>query len=266
MLDLRQIRGFIVDMDGVLWRAAELLPGTPDFFHSLAGRFPYVFATNNSTRSTQSYVQKLQEIGIQVQGEQIISSSATTAGFLAKHYPAGSRVFVVGEQGLQEELQAAGFSLVEGLDSPADLVVAGLDRAISYQKLHHAATHIRNGAAFIGTNPDKTFPIPGGQSPGAGSILAAIQAASGVSPQIMGKPARPMFEIALQRLGTPADQTLMIGDRLETDIAGAKKVGIKTALMLSGVSNQQDLREMQPDAIYDNLAAVLAALKPLFGG
>ena len=141
------------------------------------------------------------------------------------------------------------------------MVVSGIDRAFTYDKLKAATTHIRNGAVFIGTNGDHTFPVPGGLAPGAGSILAAIEAATDTRPVIIGKPEKPMFEISLQRLGTRPEETLMIGDRIETDIEGAQNASMKTALMLSGVAKQADIINMNPapDYVFENLAALLHA-------
>jgi len=262
--DWSTIRGVIADMDGVLWRDKEILPGASAFFQQLAAdHIPYTFATNNSTRTAAYYVEKISALGIKVSEAQIISSSIATADYLKQVYPRETCIYVVGEIGIREVLQTAGFTLIESIDEPVQLVVVGLDRDISYQKLHFASTHIRRGAIFIATNPDKTFPIPGGLSPGAGSIVAAVAAAAGKSPdRIVGKPGFPMFQIALQHLGTAPHETLMIGDRLETDIEGAAHVGIRTALVLSGVTADRSIiaeSSTQPDIIADDLAGLLAA-------
>lgn len=259
---LGTIRGVIADMDGVLWRGDEPLHGAVDFFRWLP--IPYAFATNNSTRTAQDYCQKLARMGIPATPEQVITSSVATAAYLAEQYPAGTTAYVVGETGLQEALQAVGFTLIE--DQQPALVVAGLDRTLTYQKIATASHYIRCGAAFIGTNGDLTFPLPDRFAPGAGSVLAAIQAGSGVAPQIIGKPERPMFEIALRQLGTAPHETLMIGDRLETDIWGAGAIGMQTALVLSGISTENDIirSEIKPDIVQENLAALLETMRRIF--
>lgn len=256
--NLTNVQGVIADMDGVLWRGNDPLPGAAEFFAAL--EIPYVFATNNSTRSVGDYVEKLGKMGITATPAQIVTSATATAAYLAGIYPAGTKIFVVGEAGLKQALQAHGFTLVSATGGQPHLVVAGLDRYLSYDKLAVATLHIQRGAAFIGTNGDKTFPVPQGVAPGAGSILAALETACGHAPQVVvGKPEPPMFEIALQILGTLPEYTLMIGDRLETDILGAQRMGIRTALMLSGISSEADVSVtgIQPEAVYQDLAHFL---------
>ena len=168
--------------------------------------------------------------------ERIISSGVVSAHYLQKHLPPGARVYVVGEEGLRDLLAEAGFVLA---DSGVDAVVAGIDRSFTYATAYTATRLIRAGALFVGTNPDVTFPMPEGLSPGAGSILAMLAAASGRQPIVMGKPERAMFEEAAAALAVPLDQTLMIGDRLDTDIDGAVKAGLQTALVLTGVETPE---------------------------
>ena len=249
-------------MDGVIWRDRELLPGAAAFFAYLKSRnLPYVFATNNSTHTVEHYVELLNGFSIPVEPRQIVSSGSATAAYLAERYPPGTRVYVVGHIGLKKTLQAYGFILMDAPGITPEVVVSGIDRGFTYDKLKAATTHIRNGAVFIGTNGDHTFPVPGGLAPGAGSILAAIEAATDTRPVIIGKPEKPMFEISLQRLGTRPEETLMIGDRIETDIEGAQNASMKTALMLSGVAKQADIINMNPapDYVFENLAALLHA-------
>lgn len=262
---LNTIRGIITDMDGVLWRGDAPLPGAAAFFRYWHGRIPYVFATNNSSRTVDYYVEKIGKMAIPVERAQIITSSTATADYILQTYPDAKTAFVIGEIGIKTALQNIGLTLVEKGIQP-DLVVAGIDRQFDYQKLKLAADYIRNGAVFIGTNGDKTLPVPDGFIPGAGSILAALTAASGTVPHLIGKPEAPMFEVALLRLGTSPNQTLMIGDRMETDIVGAARLGIKTALVLSGVTTETAIihssehSTIQPDFVYDDLAAFLRSI------
>jgi 4-nitrophenyl phosphatase len=247
-------------MDGVLWQDKAPLPGVGDFFRALAqDNCPYVFATNNSTRSPADYAVKIRGLGIAVEEGQIITSSTATAAFLADRHPQGGPLYIVGEGGLRGALAAEGF-----YPSPEDsvlAVVAGLDRQISYEKIRRAGHLIRAGVPFIGTNPDKTYPTPQGLAPGAGSILAAIEAAGGQAPLIIGKPHPPMFQQALKLLGSPPVQTLMIGDRLDTDIAGARALDMKTALVLTGVSTEADIinSSVQADGVFADLVHLLQA-------
>ena len=258
MLALDNIRGIVADLDGVVWRAYHPLPGVPDFFQSMNGRIPYAFASNNSSRTVDEYVEKLNGLGIPAEPHQIVSSATATADYLAERYPRGTLMYVIGGPGIKMALQQKGFVLLNAPGRRPDLVVVGIDRTLTYAKMQLAVTHIRAGAVFIGTNGDRTFPIPGGYALGAGSILAAIESATDITPIVIGKPESPMFEVALQRLGTAPAATLMIGDRLETDIMGANRIGMKSALMLSGIAREADIMnsDYQPDAVYENLAAL----------
>lgn len=253
------ITGVILDMDGVLWRGDEPLPGMVDFLEMLQARgLPFVLATNNSSKTPADYVAKLERLGVPgVAERQIVTSGMATAAYLQERAPAGTRIHVVGGGGLRQIMQGAGFVLA---DSNVEFVVVGIDTALTYDTLKRAALLIRQGAAFIGTNGDRTFPSPEGLVPGAGSILAALETATDQQPIIIGKPYEPMFRAALTILGTLPEDTLMIGDRLGTDIAGALHLGLVTALLLSGVTRRSELDngDIQPDWVFDDLAALLA--------
>ncbi len=258
-MNLSEISSVVMDMDGVLWRGNNPLPGLVPFFEMLRERqLPFVLATNNSRTSPSNYVKKLESKGVPgVKEEQIVTSGTATAGYLRTVYPEGTRIHIVGEDGLCEVLEKAGFSLAL---HDVQIVVAGIDFEITYDKLRRATLLIRDGAEFIGTNPDVTFPSPEGLVPGTGSILAALQAATDVKPTIIGKPNLPMFETALHQLETSPDSTLMIGDRLGTDILGAQRAGMKTALVLTGVTGRAELAEsdVQPDGVYEGLSELVA--------
>lgn len=253
------IQAVVFDMDGVIWRGDVALPGVPAMFDFLGERdVPYVFATNNASKSPDMYVEKLGGFGVATERRQIITSAVATSRYLRQRYPEFKTVFVVGTQALIEAMTEQGFAHME--DQTADLVVAGHDPTLTYAKLRTASYHIQGGALFVGTNPDKTFPEPEGYAPGAGSVLAALETATGQTPLIIGKPHPPMFEAALQLLGTSASNTLMIGDRLETDIVGANQMDMLTALVLSGISKRADIgsSDIEPTMIFDDLADLLA--------
>lgn len=254
-LDLKAITGIACDMDGVLWLGDEPLPGLADFFELLRERsLPYVLATNNSTKTPMDYVGKLARMGIaDVTVEHIVTSSTVTLEYLHAHFPAGTTINMVGESGLRRLLEEGGYRLVE---RDAEVVVVGLDTGLTYEKLKNAAFCIRKGAAFIATNDDPSLPTPDGLAPGAGSIVAAVRTATDHDPVIIGKPHRPMFQAALQRLGTAPAQTLMIGDRLTTDIAGAIEAGWRSALVLTGVTDDERLDDSTifPDGVFPDLA------------
>jgi 4-nitrophenyl phosphatase len=243
-------------MDGVIWRDNAPIGDLPAVFRGILKRYQVALATNNSTNSVQMYVDKLAGFGVQIEPWRIVNSSQATCAYLKDRFPQGGKVYIVGEKGLHQELAEHGFYPAE---QDVLAVVAGMDREINYTKLNIAARLIRQGAVFIGTNPDNTYPTPQGLAPGAGSILAAIEAASGVAPLVMGKPAPEMYRMALQRLEIKPEQALVVGDRLSTDIAGAQNLGCRTALVLSGVTRREEAEAWQPalDYLADDLTHLL---------
>ncbi len=256
---LSQFRFLITDMDGVLWRGREPMPGLIEFFRFMRRHdVRFVCATNNASTLGEKLAERLQGWGADVQADEIVTSSIATADYLAAHFPIGSRVYVVGMEGLRAPLQEKGFELAE--DHVA-AVVAGIDWNLTYNQLKRAALNIRAGARFIGTNGDRTFPSPEGIIPGAGAILAALEAATEVKPIVMGKPEPYLYEAALHRMQAAPEQTLVLGDRLETDILGAVRLGLKSALVLSGVTTRTQLAasEYQPDWVFDDIQALMAA-------
>jgi len=257
---LTHIRGLILDMDGVLWRADSPIGDLSKIFENIDAKgIRVAFATNNATQSAQKYQQKLLKFGVRVEVGQIINSALATAYYLKRKFPAGGQVFIVGEEGLIETLEKNGFPFG---NQDVIAVVAGLDRSINYEKLRQATLLIRSGVPFIATNPDPSYPTPDGLVPGAGSIIAAIETATDVKPVFMGKPKPVMYRLALERLETAPDETLVVGDRLETDIAGGQELGCKTALVLSGVTSEERAFEWNPapDLIKDDLRRVINQL------
>ncbi len=256
----REIKALIVDMDGVLWRDSKPLLDLPALFSEIRRRgLKVILATNNATRSIVQYLEKLQDFGVVLKAEQVINSAQATAHYMQKGHPNGGRVYVVGENGFIDTLQAYGFSHAE---EDVLAVLVSMDRGLTYQKLRQATLLIRAGVPFIGTNPDRSFPTPEGLIPGTGAILAALEAATDIKPVIIGKPQPEMYRIALDRLGTSPNETLVIGDRLETDIAGAQALGCHTALVLTGVSSKEDARSWKPalDFISEDVATLIKNL------
>jgi 4-nitrophenyl phosphatase len=248
MDDHSKIRGLILDMDGVLWRGPEPLGDLAQIFSDITqSGLKVILATNNATRSVSQYLDKLQGFGVTLEPWQIINSGMATAAYLQKRFPDGGPVYSIGDTGLIETLNNAGFFQAEV--HPLAVIVS-MDREFSYQKLAIAQANIFGGAVFIGTNPDRTFPSPEGLTPGAGSILAAVQAASGQDPVVIGKPQPEMFRLALERLDIKPEQALVVGDRLETDIAGGQASGCLTGLVLSGVTSQPDASAWSPQPTF----------------
>ena len=261
-MNFSTISAVVMDMDGVLWRGDIPLPGMVEMFQWLAeSQIPFALATNNSGKTLADYVEKFRRLGVKtVEEHNIVTSAVTTATYMQSRYPAGTPVFVAGMPGLSRTMEDAGFDTSD--EEPAQVVVAGIDFGITYEKLKKATLYIRNhGADFIGTNPDITFPTPEGEAPGAGTIIGAIEIASRKEAVIMGKPNLPMFETALEIAGTPPENTLMIGDRLSTDIEGGKNAGMKTALVFSGVTTPGELTDsgMWPDVAYEGLPEIIKA-------
>ena len=258
-MNFSTINGVIMDMDGVLWRGDEILPGVAQFIDFLRGRgVPFALASNNSSKTPADYVAKLEGMGVNgVAEHQIVTSGTATVDYLQTTYPARSPIHVLGGDGLKALVSGAGFVLSD----EAKIVVVGIDFNLTYNKLRRAAGLIRNGADFIGTNADATFPMPDGLAPGAGSLLAALRTATDIQPTVIGKPSKPMFMAALHSLGTSAQTTLMIGDRLDTDIQGAQEAGLQAALVFTGVTSPAILAAsaIKPEGVYDDLPALMAA-------
>ncbi len=254
------IRALILDMDGVLWRGDEAIGDLHRIFtqiHQL--EWKVIFATNNATRSISDYIELLSSFGVPAEPWQIITSATGVTHYLCSQFPNGGPVYIVGEKGVIEACAENGFYHSE---QGARAVIAGLDRQLTYDKLLNATLLLRRGIPFIGTNPDLTFPTPQGLVPGAGAILAALTAASGVTPIIVGKPQPIIYQVALERLKLTPDQVLVVGDRPETDMVGAQQIGCTTALVLSGVTDQQQATQWKPipDIIANDLASVIQIL------
>lgn len=256
---LGDLRSLLIDMDGVLWRGDETLPGVTDFFDFLdKENLSFILVTNNATRRSDHTINRLAGLGVKVQPSQVLTSAEATARWVKTNLPGVSKIVVVGEQALIDELTQAGFSIVQ---ENADAVVVGLDRGLTYDKLSRAALEIRAGAKFIATNTDLTLPTEKGLVPGSGSIVAALVAATGVEPVVIGKPFRPMFSLALDSLHTAPESTAMLGDRLDTDIDGASRAGLKTILVLTGVSTrlEAETNPIRPDFIFADLPELIDA-------
>lgn len=258
-LDFSMIKALILDLDGVLWRANEPIGDLGSIFRGIEKRnWKFVLATNNATRTIEQSVDRLASYGVKIEPWQIVHSGMAAAQHLSIYFPEGGPVYVIGELGIIQALDQLGFYPAE---ENVLAVVVGMDRKLSYEKLYKATAFIRAGRPFIGTNPDSTFPTPEGLVPGAGSILAAVEAASNVTPHIAGKPHPAMYRIALERLGVNPSETLVVGDRPETDIAGAQAIGCRTALVLSGVVSDVEARQWNPppDVICHDLETIVTS-------
>ncbi len=274
MESFRNINAMIIDMDGVLWHGEQPLPGLATFFQVLRERrLPFILATNNARLTPDQYVAKLARMDVVVDVKEILTSGMATALYLAGQYDPGSTcIFVIGENGIRQPLLDCGFTLTDlyhsqdsdaALPARADIVVSGLDTRLTWDKLASAAFNIQAGARFVATNGDTTLPTEHGLAPGNGAVLAALQAATGVAPSIIGKPEAIMYRQAMTLLGVAPEQTVAVGDRLDTDILGAVRTGIRSLMVLTGVSNVDDLEkvEYRPTWIMPDIRAVTEALQ-----
>lgn len=248
-------------MDGVLWKDENPLVDVKYIFQIIIdNNIGYAFATNNSTKTPEEYHQKLTNLGIPNLPEQIITSSTTLLNLMLKKYPEGGPVYIIGENGLIAPLEKAGFYHDEG---SVLAVVGGMDRKVNYEKFKKAILYLQKNVDFFFTNSDTTFPTPLGKIPGAGSILKTLEAGSGRRAMVAGKPKPAMFVKALEYLNTSPDETLVIGDRLDTDILGGLNANCLTGLVLSGISKQSDIttHQIQPHLIYNDVKELIKYLE-----
>lgn len=263
---LLNIKALTIDMDGVLWQGDEVFPGFIEFFNFLRREnIPFTLATNNASKTQDQYVQKFARLGVTIHREEVMTSSLATAEYLKGQYPPGSRFFIIGQDGLRQALTSAGFIIA---DKDVEAVIVGIDLELTYQKLKRGVLLVNGGARFIGSNPDVTLPCEEGLAPGNGAILAAVSAATGQTPITIGKPGAIMFELAIKRMGVTPAETAMLGDRLETDILGAQQAGLKSILVLTGVTTPEMLatRNIKPDWVFENIATLTTAWENAYAG
>jgi HAD superfamily hydrolase (TIGR01450 family) len=274
----------LVDLDGVVYRGADAVPGVAAVLADRAVRGDdVVYVTNNSMHCRAEYVTRLTAMGAPITADTVVSSARATALHIARHEPTIRRVLVVGAGGLERELRDVGLEVVtaghaatrmhqEGIDGWAaagapQAVVSGLDPNLTYLRLAAAADCIRAGAWFIATNRDPVYPTERGLRPGAGTIAAALEATTGVTPLSIGKPSPHLLELAAEAVGRSASEAVMIGDGIATDLAAARALGARCVFMLTGVTSEAELTALpadeQPTAVArdaDELAAALEAL------
>ncbi len=267
------VKALIIDMDGVLWHGNQAIDGLNDFFTTLRKQsLPFILATNNASQTNGEYIKKLASMGITVQADEILTSGMATASYLAEQYnPAATRIFVLGEAGASQPLLEKGFTLTDvyELNTPetpnkgADIVVCGKDETLNWDKLSTATLNLNAGATFIATNADVSLPTERGAVQGNGAILAALTAATGKTPTSIGKPEPIMYQQALKLLGTKPENTIAIGDRLDTDILGSVRTGMPSIMVLTGISQISDLDDIDyaPTWIMQDLREVTECLK-----
>jgi 4-nitrophenyl phosphatase len=260
---LKGVESVLLDMDGVLYVGNQGLPGVQELLDYLdaSGR-NWLCVTNNSSRTSANFSEKLAGMGVSVPPERILGSAEATASWLAQQHPAGTKVLLMGEQSIRDQMVSKGFELVSD-PYEAEVVVATIFFGLNYSILTDLTLAIRNGARFVATNPDPSLPTERGQVPGTGSIVALLSTASGRRPEYVGKPYPGMYEQAMKRVGTAPAATLMVGDRYDTDIAGALDLGMMTAGVTTGVTSAAEFAAVDrpPHLVVAGLPQLLEAFR-----
>lgn len=249
-------KGFLIDMDGVIYRGSQMIPGADQFIRQLReDGTPFLFLTNNSQRTRRDVVTKLARMGIDVDEQHVFTCAMATARFLAQQKPNGT-AYVLGEGGLLNALHQNGYSVV---DHDPDFVVVGEGRTLSWDMLETATQMILDGAKLIATNDDPNCPTSRGTRPGAGATIAFLEKATGRKALSIGKPSPLMMRMARKEIGLETSETVMIGDTMETDILGGVQMGYQTILVLSGGTKQESVPEhpYQPDLMIDSVAELV---------
>jgi NagD protein len=247
------MHGYLIDMDGVIYRGIDVIPGADRFINDLrTADVPFLFLTNNSQRTRLDVATKLQRLGIDAEERHVFTCAMATARFLAQQKPNGT-AFVIGEGGLLTALHNNGYAIV---DKDPDYVVVGEGRTFNFEMVEAALRMILAGAKLVATNLDPNCPTHNGMRPGCGAIVAMLETASGVKAFSVGKPSPIMLRAARKELGLTTDQTIVIGDTMETDILGGVQLGFKTILVLSGGTRREDLARYtyRPDMVVESIA------------
>ncbi len=246
-------RGFLIDMDGVIYRGGQLIAGAVEFIAQLQNsQTPFTFLTNNSQRTRRDVATRLERMGIDVDEQHVFTCAIATARFLAQQLPEGT-AYVIGEGGLLQALHANGYAIV---DHDPDYVVVGEGRAFTFEMFETATRMIVDGAKLIATNLDPNCPTQHGMRPGCGAIVAMLETATGLKAFSVGKPSPVMMRMARKELCLATDETTVIGDTMETDILGGVQMGYRTVLVLSGAARREDLARYayRPDVVVESLA------------
>ncbi len=262
MAALADKRFFLLDMDGTIYLDETLFPGTPPFLdhvRELGGK--YLFLTNNSSRSVKAYVEKLERLGVPAREDDFLTSVSALVEDLKGRAPY-RLCYAFGAAAFRAQLAEGGVPVTDKLSDGVDCLLVGFDTELTFQKLEDACILLNRGVDFIATNPDWVCPTWYGFVPDCGSVCEMLFRATGRRPRVIGKPQAAMARLAMRRWGYPPEQTLIVGDRLYTDIACGVNAGVDTAFVLSGEGTLRDLEasEVKPTWVFDDIAALHAAL------
>lgn len=246
--DFMKYNGYLIDLDGTMYRGEERIDAAAEFVLQLKqSEIPYLFVTNNSTSTQESFAKRLNNMDIPAAPELIFTSAMASAKYI-RRIQDGARCYMIGEEGLEQALIAEGCVLTT--DEDCDFVVIGTDRQITYEKYAKACLAVRNGATFISTNADTAVPTERGLLPGNGALTSVITMSTEKEPTFIGKPEGIMFQEALSVLGTNQRETLMVGDNYETDIMGGKRAGIDTLMVFTGITPYEKMKNFKQQPTY----------------
>lgn len=252
---------FIIDLDGVVYLQNEPVPGSAEAVNRLAaeGR-KFIFLSNNSAPTLAQYVEKLRRMGIDVDESRVINSSYAVKRYLERNHDyVGRTAYAIGEEGLRSVLTGMGMRILDGEEGRrADFVFVGWDRRFDYEKLKVAGLAIRNGAVYVATNSDATYPTPMGLWPGSGALVAAVNTASGATPAVVGKPDPFIIGVAMEKMESDPDETLVVGDRLDSDVEAGIAAGVDTLLVLTGIDGEANIEAqgIRPTHVRNDLAGL----------
>ena len=270
-----RVRLVIFDLDGVVYRGSEPVPGAPELVDFLHGSGVAVrFATNNSMSTRRAYVDRLAEMGIRATAEEIVTSTSATIEHLRRHAPEVRTVLAIGADGMEAELRDAGLDVTMAgraaavdpggpLERTYDAVIVGLDPFVDYARLSTAMAAVAGGARLIATNADARYPTPAGFLPGAGAIVAALVKATGVVAEVIGKPAPAMFTSTLEAAGVVASECVVVGDNPDADVAGAHRAGCSAILVLTGVADRGTVALLDGERVPEAVASGPAEVRVL---
>ena len=262
------MRGVVLDVDGTVLRGSTLVPGARrglDAVNEAGAR--QLFVSNNPTKAPDAYAKRLRDAGVEADAESVVTSGTTTVAYLREHHPE-ARALVVGEEGLRTQVRAAGLTIVDSeavasADHGVEVVVASIDRNLRYDDLSVALWALQDGAALVGTDPDRTIPTEGRDLPGSGAVVGAVSHLADRTPDaVLGKPSPTAQRIVRKRLSLPPEDCLVVGDRLDTGVALGARAGMETALVLTGVATREEAKraDHRPDHVLESLGDLPAIL------